>query len=86
MVRMRRTTRLFRGQSSNFGMLVNCKRGYNLSWNEHVDHVLKIIKKLEVEYVFSSNQNMHFLQSSLTPHETKILEHIWEFVLDQPKS
>ena len=52
MVRMRRTRRLFKGQLLNLGMLVNYKRDLNLSLNEHVDHVVMIIKEFEMKYVF----------------------------------
>ena len=64
---------------------MKCKRDPNLSLNEHVDHVLKIITELEVEYDFSPSQKKHFLLLSLT-HEAKILEHIREFVLLPLKS
>ena len=52
MVQKRRTRRLFKGQSLNLGMLVNYKRDLNLSLNEHVDHVVMIIKEFEMKYVF----------------------------------
>ena len=55
MVRMKRTRRVLRdkGPWLFLDTLMNYKRDLSHSINEHVDHVVKMIKSLEVEYIFS---------------------------------
>ncbi|KAL6347516.1 hypothetical protein AAG906_026039 [Vitis piasezkii] len=50
------------------------------SINEHVIHVVNMIKCLEVEYIFLSSHKKRILQMSLTESEDKVLENMWEFV------
>ena len=54
MVQMKRTRRVLRDKRPwlFFNMLMNYKRDPSLSINEHVDHVINMIKSLEVEYIF----------------------------------
>ena len=75
MVRMKRTRKVLRGRGpwSFLDMLMNYKRDFNHSINEHVDHVVNMIKSLEVEYIFQLGYKKRILQMSLTESEPKVL-------------
>ena len=53
---MKRTRRVLRGRRlwPFLDTLMNYERNPNHSINEHVDHVVNMIKSLEVEYIFQS--------------------------------
>ena len=68
-----------------FGYTYALQEGSNHSINEHVGHVVNIIKSLEVEYIFQSGYKKWILQMSLTEAEVKVLENIWEFVQEGPQ-
>ena len=75
MVRMKRTRKVLRGRApwSFLDMLMNYKRDFNHSINEHVDHVVNMIKSLAVEYIFQLGYKKRILQMSLTESEPKVL-------------
>ena len=86
MVWMKRTRRVLRGRRlwPFLDTLMNYERNPNHSINEHVDHVVNMIKSLEVEYIFQSGYKKRILQMLLTESKTKVLENIWEFVQEGP--
>ena len=63
-----------------FGYAYDYKRDPIHSINEHVIHVVNMIKCLEVEYMFQSSHKKRILQMLLTESEDKVLENMWEFV------
>ena len=83
---MKRTRRVLRGRRlwPFLDTLMNYERNPNHSINEHVDHVVNMIKRLEVEYIFQSNHKKKILQMSLTELEDEVLENIWEFIQEGP--
>ena len=63
MVRMKRTRRVLRdkGPWLFLDTLMNYKKDLSHSINEHVDHVVKMIKSLEMGYIFQSGyKKMNF--------------------------
>ena len=66
-------------------MLMNYKRDHNHSINEQMDHVVNMIKSLEVEYIFPLGYKKQILQMSLTKPKFKVLEHIWKFIQEGVK-
>ena len=87
MVRMKTTRRVLRGKGpwSCLDMLMNYKRDPSHFINEHVNHVVNMIKYLEVEYIFQPGHKKQILQMSFTKPEDKVLENIWEFVQEGPQ-
>ena len=87
MVQMKRTKRVLRGRGpwSFLDTLMNYKRDPSHSINECVNHVVNMIKCLEVEYIFQSSHKKRILQMSLTEPEDKVLEHIWKFIQEGAK-
>ena len=55
---------------------MNYKRDPNHSINEHLAHVVNMIKSLEVEYIFLSGYKKRILQMLLTKPKDKVLENI----------
>ena len=86
MVRMKGIRRVLRGRGPwpVLDTLMNYKRDPGHSINEHVNHVVNMIKRLEVEYIFQSNHKKKILQMSLTELEDEVLENIWEFIQEGP--
>ena len=78
MVQTKRTRKVLRGRGPwpFLDMLMNYKRNPSFSINEHVDHVVNMIKSLEVEYNFPLSYKKRILQMSLTEPKVKVLEHI----------
>ena len=65
-------------------MLMNYKRDHSHSINEQMDHVVNMIKSLEVEYNFPLSYKKWILQMSSTEPKVKVLEHIlWRIPLDE---
>ena len=66
MVRMKRTRRVLRGRGPwpFLDTLMNYKRNPSHSINEHVNHVVNMIKYLEVEYIFQPGHKKQILQMS----------------------
>ena len=73
-----------RGPWSCLDMFMNYNRDPSHFINEHVNHVVNMIKRLEVEYIFQSNHKKKILQMSLTELEDEVLENIWEFIQEGP--
>ena len=87
MVWMKTTRKVLKGRGSwsNLNVLINYKRNPNHFIDEHVDHVVNMIKRLESGIFFSPSYKKRFLQLSLIELEVKILEHIWEFFQEKPQ-
>ena len=87
MVRMKRTRRVLRGRGpwSFLDTLMNYKRDPSHSINERVNHMVNMIKYLEVGYIFQLDHKKQILQMSFTKPEDKVLENIWEFVQEGPQ-
>ena len=58
------------------------KRDPSHSINERVNHMVNMIKYLEVGYIFQLDHKKQILQMSLT--EKKVLENIWESIQEGP--
>ena len=78
MVRMKRTKRVLRGRRLWLCLdtLMDYKRDPNHSINEHVNHVVNMIKCLKVEYIFQSNYKKRILQMSLTKPEDSFKKYV----------
>ena len=85
MIHIRRTRRVIRGQGEHqrIESLMNYERNSSHTLDQHVDHVLQIIRRLEEDYVFSSSQKTLLLQKTLNGPENKSIKHIWERIEEQ---
>ena len=79
---MKTTRKVLKGKGPwpNLDMLISYKRNPSHSIDEHVYHIVNMIKRLEMVKKIQPNYKKWFLQMSLIELEVKILEHIWEFV------
>ena len=59
-----------------FGYAYDYKRDPIHSINEHVIHVVNMIKCLEVEYIFQLGHKKRILQMSLMESDDKVLENM----------
>ena len=78
MVQIKRIRIVLRGRGPwpFWDTLMNYKRDLSHSINKHVNHVVNMIKRLKVEYIFQSYHKKRILQMSLTELEDKVLENL----------